>query len=83
MYQREVPKLNIENFPSWKIRMWMYLSRIEYYALYYLDNQYTSPPLAPMIVEWMREKEEHTTLMIEISSSLIDTEFDDVKDFST
>ena len=54
MSNQEVPKLNKENFASWKSRMRLYLFGIGDYALYYVDNQYNSPPLGPMTIEKMK-----------------------------
>lgn len=80
MSKREVPKMNKENFTLWKSGMRLYLSRIGDNSSHYLDNQQT-PPNPPMTNDEIIQKKEHNNLMIEIASSLINVDFDDVKDF--
>ena len=78
MYKREVPKLNKEKISSCQERMRLHLSRIRDNIRHLLDHEYTAPP-APMIVDLMNEKRSHNNLMIEITSTLNDVKFHDIK----
>lgn len=60
--------------------MRLYLSRIRESTLNLLDNDYTPPPTGPLVVDQIREKHEHNSVMIKIAYSLSVVEFNDIKD---
>ena len=62
--------------------MRVYLSKNGDYALYYLEKNYTPPPLGLMKIEKMKEKLEHNISMIEISSTLTTDGYDDIKNYA-
>ena len=45
---------------------------------HYLNNEYT-PPIAPMTMKQMIKKRNHNIMMIEITSTLNNVKFDDIK----
>lgn len=61
--------------------MRLYLSGTGDYELYYLDNHYNLSALGPITVEKMKEKFEHNTLTVEIASTLMDVEYNDIKNY--
>ena len=61
--------------------MRLHLSRVEDFALYYLDNAYIEAP-RPMTIKKTKEKG-YNQMMIDLASSLCYVEFDDVKDCTT
>ena len=50
--------------------------------MYYLGNEYINVP-RPMIVEKIKDNQEHSQTMIELTSLLSYLEFDDAKECST
>jgi len=79
MKRQDVPKLNKDNFASWKSRIRLHLSGIGNDVTQYLDTEYVLPT-GPLTVDQLREKHEHYSMVIELSASLSDVEFEDVKD---
>src|SRR5271156_5664876 len=79
---QDVPKCNKDNFASWKSRIRLHLSGIGNDVTQYLDTKYVLP-IGVLIVDQLREKHEHNCMVIELSSSLSDAEFEDVKDCKT
>lgn len=59
--------------------MKLHLSIIGEYAIYYLENDYTAPSTYPMMLEETKAKQELIQAMIEITSALIDSEFNDLE----
>ena len=82
MYKKEVPNLNKENFPAWKILMKLHLAGIGDSTKYYIEHDYVTP-VAPLTTQDMRAKQEHNHAMLEIASSLSYPEFEDIKDCTT
>lgn len=82
MYKKEVPKLNKENFPTWKSLMKFHLVGIGDSKKYYVEHDYVAPA-APMTIEEMKLKQEHNQAMLEIASALSYPEFEDIKECTT
>src|SRR5271156_227488 len=82
MNRRVVPKLNKDNFASWKSRIRLHLSGIGNDVTQFLNTDYVLP-IGVLTVDQLGEKHEHNCMVIELSSSLSDAEFEDVKDCKT
>ena len=74
--------MNKENFPTWQCLVRLSLSRVGYFSLYYLDNEYIEIPRC-MTIEKIKEKWEKNQMMIDLESSLSYGKFDDVKECTT
>ena len=70
--------MNKEKYSSWKDQIRLHLSNIVDNITQLLENEYTTL-VGTLIVEQMNEKRNHHSMMIEISSSLNDVKFDDIK----
>ena len=57
MSKRELPKLNRDNFPTWKSLMKLHLGGIGDHAQNYITMEHVDPPTP--IVDDMRKKIEH------------------------
>ena len=57
MSKREVPKLNRDNFPTWKILMKLHLGGIGDHAQNYIIVEHVDPTTTT--TDNMRKKEEH------------------------
>ena len=77
MSKREVPKLNRDNFPAWKIFMKLHLGGIGDNAQSYITVEHVDPTTPT--TEDMRKKKEHNKAMLEIASALSYAKFDDIK----
>ena len=55
MSKREVPKLNKENFPTWKSFMRLHLARIGDGAIHFVDNKYVEITTIPLTTQQMKE----------------------------
>ena len=44
MYKKEIPKLNMENFPAWQSLMKVHIDRIGDSKIFYLENEYVTTP---------------------------------------
>ena len=82
MSKREVPKLNRDNFPTWKILMKLHLEGIGDHAQSLIMVEYVDP-IGVTTIEDMKKKKEHNYAMLEISSTLSYVEFDDIKEYKT
>ena len=78
MSKREVPKLNRDNFTTWKILMKLHLGGLGDHAQSTITIEHFDPVGAP-IAKDMRKKKEHNQAMLEIASTLIYAKFDDIK----
>ena len=58
MSKREVPKLNKDNFPKWKILMKIHLGGIEDHTKSTISVEHVDPIGVPM-TEDMKKKKEH------------------------
>ena len=78
-YEREVPKMNKESFPTWKILMRLYIFSISDDAINVMDNEYVKIKTIPLTTQQLKEKKEHNHAILEITSALSFAEFDDIK----
>lgn len=81
MYKKEVPRLNKENFPTWKSLMGVYLAGIGDGEIHFVENSYVEIIVLPIIAQQLKEKEEHDQAILEIASALSYTKFDDIKTY--
>ena len=77
MSEREVPKLNRDNFPAWKSLMKMHIGGIGDHAQSTISVEHVDPIGVPTAEDM--KKKEHNQAMLEIASSLSYVEFDDIK----
>ena len=77
MSKREVPKFNRDNFPAWNFLMKLHLRGIGDHAQSCITMEHVDS--ITLATEDMRKKKEHNQAMLEISSTLIYAEFDDIK----
>ena len=82
MSKREVPKLNRDNFTTWKILMELHLGGIGDHAQTSITLEHVDPVGVPT-TEDMKKKKEHNQAMLEIDSALSYVEFDDIKGCDT
>lgn len=59
MYKKEVPKLNNENFPTWKILMRLHIDGISNVALEFMYNSYVTITTIPLTAQQLKEKQEY------------------------
>lgn len=78
MSKREVPKINRDNFPAWKILMKLHLGGLGDHAQYTITVEYADPAGA-LITKDLKKKKEHNQTMLEIAYALSYAEFDDIK----
>ena len=78
MSKREVPKLNKEKFPTWKIMMKLHLGGLEDHAQSTITTEHVNPSGA-LTIEDLKKKKEHNQTMLEIASALSYSKFDDIK----
>ena len=78
-HKRDVPKLNKENFPTWKNLMRLHISSINDSSINSMDNEYVKVITTPLTIEQLKLKQEHNQAMLEISSSLSYAKFDEIK----
>ena len=81
MSRREVPKLNKDNFSTWKILMKLHLRGIHEYVKECIKIEHVDP--ATPTTNDMRKKKEHNQAMLKIASALSYAEFDDIKGFNS
>ena len=77
MSKREVPKLNRDNFPAWKIMIKLHLGDLGEHAKSTISIEHVEH-VGVLTVEDMKKKKEHNQEMLEISSTLSYVEFDDI-----
>ena len=58
MSKRDVPKINRDNFPTWKILMKLYLGGIGDHAQSTITMEHFDPTRVP-IIEGMKKKKKH------------------------
>ena len=78
MLKTDVPKLNRDNIPTWKILMKLHLRGIGDHAQSTIIVEHVDPFGVPTI-EDMKMKKEHNQTMLETASALSYVEFDDIK----
>ena len=78
MSKREMPKLNRDNFFAWKSLMKLHLGGIGDHAQTSIIVENVDPFGVPTAKD-MKKKKEHNQTMLEIASSFIYAEFDDIK----
>ena len=78
MPKRESPKLNRDNFVTWKSLMKMHLGSIGDHAQTKITVEHVDPAGVPT-VEDMKKKKEHNQAMIEIAFDLSYVKFDEIK----
>ncbi|GLJ22783.1 hypothetical protein SUGI_0429240 [Cryptomeria japonica] len=79
MYKTDAPKLNKSSFSTWQKRMKLHLSGVGEYVVYYLENDFITPSTYPLTMEEIKAKKEHIQAMIEITSALTDSKFNDLE----
>ena len=82
MSKREVPKLNRDNFLACKILMRLHLGGIGDHAQSSILVEHVDLVGVPTTKD-MKKKKEHNQAMLEIASTLIYAEFDDIKGCKT
>ena len=82
MSKREVPKLNRDNFPTWKSLMRLHLGGIGDHTQTSMIVEHVDLVGVP-IAEDMKKKKEHNQAMLEIAFALSYVEFDDIKGCNT
>ena len=78
MSKRDVPKLNRDNFPTWKSLMKLHLGGLGDHAQSTITTKHVDP-VGASIAKDMKKKKEHNHTMLEIASALSYAEFDDIK----
>ena len=78
MSKREVPKINRDNFPIWKILMKLHLGGLGDHAQSTIITKHVDPARA-LTVEDLKKKKERNQTMLEISFALSYAKFDDIK----
>ena len=77
-YRREIPKLNRDNFKTWKELMKLHLISLSCTSCHYLENVYKSP-IELILDEQMIEHKNHNIMMVDIASTLNYVESDEIK----
>ena len=77
MYKKEVPKLNKENFPTWKSLMKLHISRIGDTAWNNVEHAYVDPT-GNLTAKQLKARKQHNQAMLEIAFSLSYSEYEDV-----
>ena len=77
MSRREVPKLNKDNFSTWKSIMKLHLGGIGDYAQECITTKHVES--ATPTTDDLRKRKEHNQAMLEIASALSYAEFHDIK----
>ena len=78
MPKRESPKLNKDNFASWKSLMKLHLGSIGDHAQTTITVEHVDPASVPTAEDTKKNKE-HNQVMLEIASSLNYAKFDEIK----
>lgn len=78
MYKKEGPKLNKENFPTWKSLMKLHIISIANSAWPTVENGYLAPTIT-LTSKQLKVRKEHNQAMLEIVSTLSYLEYKDVK----
>ena len=78
MSKREVPKLNKDKFPAWKILMKLHLGGIGDHAQYTILVEHVDPTRYPT-VEDIKKNKECNQAMLEIAFALSYAKFDDMR----
>ena len=81
MSKREVPKLNRDNFPTWKSLKKLHLEGIGDHAETSIIVEHVDPVGVPTTEDI--KKKEHNQEMLEIASTLSYAKFDDIKGCDT
>ena len=82
MSKREVPKLNRDNFPAWKILMNLHLGVLGGHAQSTITTKHVDPTGA-LTTEDLKKKKEHNQTMLDITSTLSYAKFDDIKNLDS
>ena len=69
MSKRDVPKINSDNFPTWKSLMKLHLGGIGDHAQSTITTEHVDPTRVPTAKD-MKKKKEHNLVMLEIASVL-------------
>ena len=78
MYKKKVPKLNKKNFPTWKIFMKLYISRIGDTAWSSVEHPYVDL-VGTLTPKQLEARKQHNQAMLEIASALSYYKYEDVK----
>ena len=78
MSKRDVPKLNKENFPTWKNMMKLHLGGLGDHAQSTIITEHANHVEA-LTAEDLKKKKDHNHAMLEIASALSYSKFDDIK----
>ena len=82
MSKRDVPKLNRDNFPTWKILMKLHLGGLGDHAQSTISTEHVDAIRVPTAKD-MRKNKEHNQAILQIASILSYVEFDDIKGCDT
>ena len=82
MSKRDVPKLNGDNFATWKSLIKLHLGSIGDYAKTLITVEHVDPS-GPLSADDLNKRKEHNHAMLEIASALNYAEFDDIKGCDT
>ena len=78
-YNREIPRLNRDNFLAWQGLMRLHLASIGDSGCKYLDEEYVAPSKTLSVGD-IAKKKNHNTMIIDIASALSYEEFYEIKD---
>ena len=78
IYKKGVPKLNKENFPTWKSCKKLHISGIGDTTCTSVENPYVYP-IENLIAEKLKARKEHNQAMLEIASVVSYSKYEDVK----
>ena len=78
MSKREVPKLNRDNFPTWKSLMKLHLGGLGDHAQSTITTKHVDP-VGALTAKDLKKKKEHNQEMLENASFLSYAVFDDIK----
>ena len=79
MYKKEVPKLNKENFPTWKSLMKLHLGGLGDFAMSTMTTKFVEVT-GVVTSQQMIEKKEYYKEMLQMAYALSYSEFDDIKE---
>ena len=82
MFEIEVPKLNNENFPTWKSPMKLHLGGLGDHAQSTIITKNVNPT-GTLIAQDLKQKKEHNQEMLEIASALSYVKFNDIKGYDS
>ena len=64
--KRDVPKLNKDNFPTWKPLIRLHISNISNVSINFMGNKYVKVKTTPLIADQLKKKKEQAKKQIEL-----------------